>query len=95
MSVSSLALDAVIGKVIAAAGLAVGATIFIFTRGSKLKPCKMCGGMGGWRCAICNGSGVVIMNRDAMKCKGCAGHGKRLCRECSGSGWDKRTNYIG
>lgn len=95
MSLPFLALDPTAGKLIVASGVALGATVIAFIRRGSLRPCEICGGLGSWKCVICDGSGAMFSGRVKTKCKACVGRGKRLCRECTGSGWAKGTNYIG
>lgn len=95
MSFAVMAFDQITGKMFVA-GVIVASTAFLaYTRRGPPKQCQICGGMGAWKCVICDGKGFMFNGRVKSKCKACVGRGKRLCRECTGSGWDKRTNYIG
>lgn len=76
-------------------GLTVGGAAFLLSRGNKLRPCETCGGMGSWKCVICDGKGYIFANRKRSQCKACVGRGRRLCRDCNASGWNKRSNFIG
>lgn len=96
MSVPTFAFDAVTGKIAAAAGVALSATLLTaWARRGPPKPCEVCGGIGYWNCVICDGQGFQLKGRTKTKCPACVGRGKRLCKECTGSGWDTKTNYIG
>lgn len=93
--IAALALDQISGRAALAAGVALTAAFVAYTRRAPPKPCNICGGLGAWKCVICDGEGFMFRGRVKAQCKACVGRGKRICRECTGSGWNKKTDFIG
>lgn len=90
-----LMVDQVVALTATAVGLGLGGTALLLSRGNQLRPCEVCGGMGSWKCVICDGKGHIFESREKRQCKACVGRGRRLCRECNASGWNKRFNFFG
>lgn len=89
-------MDQVLAGSVIMAGLTLGGTAYLLARGNKPVPCDICGGMGSWKCVICDGNGTIKSSpRVLSKCKACVGRGKRLCRKCNATGWRRRSSYVG